>query len=144
MTSDAADSQGGDGGQVVTCNISVNHLGDLYAIDAVFSIWTDTYLPWINGRNIHRASNTASNFRYLMCQRSQGPVQDPDAACPLHIAPQPVLDVSVVTTTERITDTSSRLQRTNLNEWMQAISFYTCMSRGVACKFSSPTLTGLF
>ncbi len=41
-----------------------------------------------------------------MCQSSRGPVQSPEAACPLHVAPQPVLEASVVTTVCR--DTCSR------------------------------------
>ncbi len=39
-------------------------------------------------------------------QSSRGPVQSPEAACPLHVAPQPVLEASVGTTVCR--DTCSR------------------------------------
>ncbi len=49
---------------------------------------------------------TASSSRQLMCQSSRGPVQSPEAACPSHVAPQPVLEASVVTTTCR--DTCSK------------------------------------
>ncbi len=44
--------------------------------------------------------------RQFMCQSSRGPVQSPEAACPFHVAPQPVLEASVVTTVCR--DTCSR------------------------------------
>ncbi len=54
----------------------------------------------------HKAKCTAHSSRQLMCQSSWGPVQSPEPACPLHVAPQPVLEASVVTTVCR--DTCSR------------------------------------
>ncbi len=45
-------------------------------------------------------------LRQFLCQSSRGPVQSPEAAYPLHVAPQPVLEASVVTTVCR--DTCSR------------------------------------
>ncbi len=44
-----------------------------------------------------------------MCQSSQSPVQNPEAACPLHVAHQPALETSIVTTTCR--DTCSNVLR---------------------------------
>ncbi len=57
-------------------------------------------------RCCRKAKCTAHSSRQLMCQSSRGPVQSPEAACPLHVAPQPVLEASVVTTVCR--DTCSR------------------------------------
>ncbi len=74
--------------------------------DTVLSVRTNTCLPNSSGRNCRKARCTASSSRQLMCQSSRGPVQSPEAACPLHVAPQPVLEASVVTTTCR--DTCSK------------------------------------
>ncbi len=78
----------------------------MYETAAVLSVRTSTCLPNISGRNCRKAKCTAHNSRQLMCQSSRGPVQSPEAACPLLVAPQPVLDASVVTTVCR--DTCSR------------------------------------
>ncbi len=65
-----------------------------------------TCLPNSSGQNCCKAKCTAHSSRQLMCQSSRGPVQSPKAACPLHVAPQPVLEASVGTTVCR--DTCSR------------------------------------
>ncbi len=78
----------------------------MYDTAAVLSVRTNTCLPNSSGRNCRKARCTASSSRQLMCQSSRGPVQSPEAACPLHVAPQPVLEASVVTTTCR--DTCSK------------------------------------
>ncbi len=78
----------------------------IYETAAVLSVRTSTCLPNSSGRNCRKAKCTAHSSRQLMCQSSQGPVQSPEAACPLHVAPQPVLEASVVTTVCR--DTCSR------------------------------------
>ncbi len=78
----------------------------IYDTAAVLSVRTNTCLPNSSGRNCRKARCTASSSRQLMCQSSRGPVQSPEAACPLHVAPQPVLEASVVTTTCR--DTCSK------------------------------------
>ncbi len=65
-----------------------------------------TCLPNSSGRNCCKAKCTTHSSRQLMCQSSRGPVQSPKAACPLHVAPQPVLEASVGTTVCR--DTCSR------------------------------------
>ncbi len=75
-------------------------------IAAVLSMRTSTFLPNSSGRNCRKAKCTAHSSRQLMCQRSRGPIQSPEAACPLHVVPQPVLEASVVTTVCR--DTCSR------------------------------------
>ncbi len=80
--------------------------GQLCASAAVLSVRTSTCLPNSSGRNCRKAKCTAHSSRQLMCQSSQGPVQSAEAACPLHVAPQPVLEASVVTTVCR--DTCSR------------------------------------
>ncbi len=51
----------------------------IYETAAVLSVRTSTCLPNSSGRNCRKA-------------------RCPEAACPLHVAPQPVLEVSVVTT----------------------------------------------
>ncbi len=78
----------------------------IYETAAVLSVRTSTCLPNSSGRNCRKAKCTAHSSRQLMCQSSRGPVQSPEAACPLHVAPQPVLEASVVTTVCR--DTCSR------------------------------------
>ncbi len=95
VTWTACDSRGRDGGRAVTCGVIV-------------------YLPtgWCTRQpqccpcGLARACQTAvagtavklaHSSRQLMCQSSRGPVQSPEAACPLHVAPQPVLEASVVT-----------------------------------------------
>ncbi len=49
----------------------------MYETAAVLSVRTSTCLPNSSGRM----------SRQLMCQSSRGPVQSPEAACPLHVAP---------------------------------------------------------
>ncbi len=78
----------------------------IYETAAVLSVRTSTCLPNSSGRNCSKARCTVHTSRQLMCQSSRGPVQSPEAACPLHVAPQPVLEASVVTTVYR--DTCSR------------------------------------
>ncbi len=78
----------------------------IYETASVLSVRTSTCLPNSSGRNCRKAKCTAHSSRQLMCQSSRGPVQSPEAACPLHVAPQPVLEASVVTTVCR--DTCSR------------------------------------
>ncbi len=78
----------------------------MYETAAVFSVRTSTCLPNSSGRNCRKAKCTAHSSRQLMCQSSRGPVQSPEAACLLHVAPQPLLEASVVTTVCR--DTCSR------------------------------------
>ncbi len=78
----------------------------MYETAAVLSVRTSTCLPNSSGRNCRKAKCTAHSSRQLMCQSSWGPVQSPEAACPLHVAPQPVLEASVGTTVCR--DTCSR------------------------------------
>ncbi len=78
----------------------------IYETAAVLSVQTSTCLPNSRGRNYRKARCTVHSSRQLMCQSSRGPVQSPEAACPLHVAPQPVLEVSVVITVCR--DTCSR------------------------------------
>ncbi len=78
----------------------------IYETAAVLSVRTSTCLPNSSGRNCRKAKCTAHSSRQLMCQSSRGPVQSPEAACPLHVAPQPVLEASLVTTVCR--DTCSR------------------------------------
>ncbi len=78
----------------------------IYKTAAVLSVRTITCLPNSSGRNCREARCTVHSSRQLMCQSSRGPVQSPEAACPLHVAPQPVLEVSVVTTVCQ--DTCSR------------------------------------
>ncbi len=75
----------------------------IYETAAVLSVRTSTCLPNSSGRNCRKAKCTAHSSRQLMCQSSRGPVQSPEAACPLHVAPQPVLEASVVTTVCRDT-----------------------------------------
>ncbi len=78
----------------------------MYETAAVLSVQTNTCLSNSSGRNCHKARCTANSSRQLMCQSSRGPVQSPKAACPSHVAPQPVLEASVVTTICR--DTCSK------------------------------------
>ncbi len=56
---------------------------------AVLSVRTSMCLPNSSGRNCRKAKCTAHSSRQLMCQSSRGP----KAACPLHVAPQPVTTV---------------------------------------------------
>ncbi len=67
------------------------------------AVRTNMCLPNSSGRNCRKARCTAHSSRQLMCQSSRGPVQSPEAACPLHVVPQPVLEASVVTTVCRYT-----------------------------------------
>ncbi len=78
----------------------------MYETAAVLSVRTSMCLPNSSGWNCRKAKFTAHSSRQLMCQSSRGPVQSPEAACPLHVAPQPVLEASFVTTVCR--DTCSR------------------------------------
>ncbi len=78
----------------------------IYKTAALLSVRTSICLPNSSGRNCGKARCTVHSSRQLMFQSSRGPVQSPEAACPLHVAPQPVLEVSVVTTVCR--DTCSR------------------------------------
>ncbi len=75
----------------------------MYKTATVLSVRTNTCLPNSSGRNCHKARCTANSSRQLMCQSSQGPVLSPEAACLLHVAPQSMLEASVVTTTCRDT-----------------------------------------
>ncbi len=61
-------------------------------------------LPRINSRSAGSSRDgvagtavrlNAHSSRQFMCQSSRGPVQSPEAACPLHVASQPVLETSV-------------------------------------------------
>ncbi len=78
----------------------------MYETAAVLSVRTSTCLPNSSGQNCHKARCTVHSYRQLMCQSSRGPVQSPEAACLLHVAPQPALEASVVTTVCQ--DTCSR------------------------------------
>ncbi len=78
----------------------------MYETASVLSVRTSTCLPNSSGRNCCKAKFTAHSSRQLMSQSSRGPVQSPEAACPLHVAPQPMLEASVVPTVCR--DTCSR------------------------------------
>ncbi len=70
----------------------------MYETAAVLSVRTNTSLTNSSVRNCHKARCTANSSRQLMCQSSRGPVQSPEAACPLHVVPQPVLEASFVNT----------------------------------------------
>ncbi len=83
----------------------------MYDTAAVLSVRTNTCLPNSSARNCRKARCTANSSRQLMCQSSRGPVQSLEAACPLHVAPQPVLEASVVTTTCRDTCSKGTLAR---------------------------------
>ncbi len=78
----------------------------MYATVAVLSVRTSTCFSCSSLLKRRRASHTASNLKQLICHCSWGPVQSPAAACPLHMAPQPVVEASVETTT--CLDTCSR------------------------------------
>ncbi len=134
VTWTACDSRRGDGGRAVTCGVIVYPPAGWYtrppqccpcglaracptAFTFTFSrrfypkrltlhLSYSFYILSALGRNCRKAKCTAHSSRQLMCQSSQGPVQSPEAACPLHVAPQPVLEASVVTTVCR--DTCSR------------------------------------
>ncbi len=71
----------------------------MYTTVAVLSVRTSTCFSCSSVLKRRRASQTASNSRQLICHCSWGPVQSPTAACPLHMAPQPVVEASVDTTT---------------------------------------------
>ncbi len=71
----------------------------IYAMVAVLSVRTSTCLSCSSDLKRRRASHTASNSRQLICHCSRGLVQSPAAACPLHMAPQPMAEASVDTTT---------------------------------------------
>ncbi len=78
----------------------------MYATVAVLSERTSICFSCSSVLKRRRAIHTASNSRQLICHCSWGPVQSPAAACPLHMAPQPVAEASVETTT--CLDTCSR------------------------------------
>ncbi len=59
----------------------------MYAMVAVLSMRISTYLPRKHLLRQFKARCTASNSRQLMCQCSWGPVQNPDTASPLNVAP---------------------------------------------------------
>ncbi len=71
----------------------------MYAMVPVLSVRTSTCFSCSSVLKWRRASHTASNLRQLICHCSWSPVQSPAAACPLHMAPQPVVETSVDTTT---------------------------------------------
>ncbi len=71
----------------------------MYATVAVLSVRTSTCLSCSSPLKRRRASHTASNSRQLICHCNRDPVQSPAAACPLHMAPQPMAEASVDTTT---------------------------------------------
>ncbi len=68
----------------------------MYATVAVLSVRTSTCSPRKRLLRRFKARCTASNSRQLMCQCSWGPVQTPDTACPLNVAPQPLAEASRV------------------------------------------------
>ncbi len=70
----------------------------MYATVAVLSMRNSTCSPrkWL--LRWFKARCTASNSRQLTCQCSWGPVQTPDTASPLNVAPQPLAEASVLTT----------------------------------------------
>ncbi len=86
----------------------------IYATVAVLSVRTRTSLPWRRPLRRLKARRTASSSRQLICQRSWGPVQTPNTACPLYVAPQPVAEASVNTTA--CLDTCSRGTPARRNE----------------------------
>ncbi len=107
VTWTACDSRGGDGGRAVTCGVIVYPPAGWYTRPLqCCPCGLARCLPNSSGRNCRKAKCTAHSSRQLMCQSSRGPVQSPEAACLLHVAPQPVLEASVVTTVCR--DTCSR------------------------------------
>ncbi len=67
----------------------------MYATVAVLSIRTSTCSPRKRLLRRFKARCTASNSRQLICQCSWGPVQTPDTASPLNVAPQPLAEASV-------------------------------------------------
>ncbi len=66
----------------------------MYATVAVLFVRASTCLSCSSVLKRHRASHTASTSRQLICHCSWGPVQSPAAACPLHMAPQTVVEAS--------------------------------------------------
>ncbi len=67
----------------------------MYATVAVLSVRTSTRSPRKRLLRRLKARCTASNSRQLICQCSWGPVQTPDTASPLNVAPQPLAEASV-------------------------------------------------
>ncbi len=64
----------------------------MYATVAVLSVRTSTCSPRKRLLRRFKARCTASNSRQLICQCSWGPVQTPDTASPLNVAPQPLAE----------------------------------------------------
>ncbi len=96
-TSDASDSRGGGGGRVA-CNMWWERRPPcrlMYATVAVLSVRTSTCSPHKRLLRRFKARCTASNSSQLMCQCSWGPVQTPNTASPLNVAPQPLAKASV-------------------------------------------------
>ncbi len=71
----------------------------MYATVAMLSVRIITRLSCSSDLKWRRASHTTSNSRQLICHCRRGPVQSPAAACPLHMASQPMAEASVDTTT---------------------------------------------
>ncbi len=67
----------------------------MYAAVAVLSVRTSTCSPRKRLLRRFKARCTASNSRQVICQCSWGPVQTPDTASPLNVAPQPLAEASV-------------------------------------------------
>ncbi len=107
VTWTACDSRGGDGGRAVTCDVIIYlPVGWCTRPPQCCPCRLACACPTAVAGNCRKAKCTAHSSRQLMCQSSRGPVQSPEAACSLHVAPQPVLEASVVTTVCR--DTCSR------------------------------------
>lgn len=59
---------------------------------------TRTWCPLSSCKNSLKARSTATISRQFMCQLNIGSAQEPKVGLPSHSVPQPVLEVSVMTT----------------------------------------------
>ncbi len=89
-------SRGGGGGRVATCDGSIDHLVGWCTRQSQCCLYGPVRAR-LSKRLLRRfkARFTASNSRQLMCQCSWEPVQTPDTASPLNVAPQPLAEASV-------------------------------------------------
>ncbi len=75
--------------EMASCDMRRDHRQScwlMYETVAMLSVQTNTWRP-----DRCKASSTASHSRHLMCQSSRGPVQNSEAACPLHVVHQSAL-----------------------------------------------------
>ncbi len=121
-------SREGDGGWAVTCGVVVDLPTGLCTRQPQCCPYgpIHTCLTAVL-RYCRKGRCTANSSMQLMCQSSRGPVQSPEAACLLHVAPQPMLEASVVTITWQNTcSKGTRPVESKVHPWAEGAVTLLC------------------